>query len=261
MKCLTVFATVCVIFCSCGKEDAEPVSCEGNGLALSLIEITPASECGVQDGNITVLASGGESPYVYTMGHQSTSTGIFDRIASGVYSISATDKNGCRAELANVTVEAGNLAFSHVVTEDTDCAGGNGSVTISVLHGDGPFLFKLDEGEFQELSSFHNLRAGQYVVVLRTGDCTSQFNLTIPKGSTGTSWNSEVKPLIEKNCALSGCHNGIARPDLRLYETAKHYAAQIKSLTADRSMPFTGSLTQQEIDLLACWVDEGALQN
>ena len=260
MKCLFLIAAVTVIFCSCGEE-AEPVSCEGNGLTLSLTEITSASECGIEDGSMTLSASGGNSPYVYTIDNRSQPSGTFNNLASGVYSVEVTDKNGCRAELVNITLEAGDLKFSHTVAEDTDCAEGNGAVSITVSDGDGPFLFKLDDGEFQEQSFFGNLRAGQYTIMLRAGDCTSRFHVTIPKGITGTSWNSEVRPLIEKSCALSGCHNGIARPDLRIYATAKQYASQMKTLTADRSMPFTGTLTQQEIDLLACWVDAGALQN
>lgn len=260
MKCLLVIAVVSVLLCSCG-EDAEPVSCEGNGLSLSLTEITSASECGIEDGSMTVSALGGTSPYVYTIDNRSQSSGTFTHLASGVYSVKVTDKNGCRAELGNITLEAGNLKFSHTIVEDTDCTEGNGAVSINVSDGHGPFRFKLEDGDFQEQSSFENLRAGQYAIMLRAGDCTSRFNVTIPKGNTGTSWNSEVRPLIEKSCALSGCHNGIARPDLRIYETAKHYASQIKSLTADRSMPFTGTLTKKEIDLLACWVDEGALAN
>src|SRR5690606_36603630 len=261
MKCLWVIILFCLVLCSCSGDDDDPVSCEGNGLVLKLIEITPASECGVVDGQVIVSASGAEGPYQYSVNDQMQSSGNFDHISSGVYTVSVLDQNGCQTDIVSVTVEAGNLAFTHDVVEDTECSGGNGSVTTGVLQGDGPFFFKLGDNEFQEKSLFNNLRAGQYEVMLRAGDCTSRFSLTVPKGNTGTSWNAEVRPLIEKNCALSGCHNGVARPDLRLYSTAKHYASQIKSLTADRSMPFTGSLTQQEIDLLACWVDEGALEN
>lgn len=261
MKCFRVIIAFCVALCSCSNDDDDPVFCEGSGLTLSLIEISQASECGVADGRIIVTASGGVGPHQYSIDSQIQSDGTFDRISSGVYTITVSDKNGCTADLVNVTVEAGNLSFTHDVVEDTDCSGGNGSVSINILQGEGPFLYRIDNGEFQEQSSFHNLRAGQYEVTLRAGECTSRFDLTIPKGNTGTSWNGDVLPLIKNNCALSGCHNGVTRPDLRVYATAKHYASQIKTLTADRSMPFTGSITRQEIDLLACWVDEGAVEN
>lgn len=260
MKCLVISVAVLVILCSCGEE-SEPVSCEGSNLALTLADVTPASACGSNDGGLTVSASGGTPPYTYTIDSQSQSSGAFTQLSPGAYTVSVKDHNGCQTELINVALEAVDLAFSHTVIEDTDCTIGNGSVNISILQGEGPFLYRLNDGAFQEESSFENLRAGQYEVTLRAGQCSNRFNLTIPKGNTGTSWIAEVRPLIETKCALSGCHNGVTRPDLRVYETAKKYATQIKKLTADRSMPFTGSLTQQQIDMLACWVDEGANQN
>jgi hypothetical protein len=75
------------------------------------------------------------------------------------------------------------------------------------------------------------------------------------------SWTSDIKPIIEKSCAISGCHNGITRTDLRIYSNAKKHAAEIKSLTRNRDMPFDGSIPQSQIDLISCWVDDGALEN
>ena len=67
---------------------------------------------------------------------------------------------------------------------------------------------------------------------------------------------------MEKNCAISGCHNGVSRSNnFSEYASAKSFAKTIKSKTQDRSMPFDGSLTQNQIDLIACWVNDGALQN
>jgi hypothetical protein len=67
---------------------------------------------------------------------------------------------------------------------------------------------------------------------------------------------------MDASCALTGCHNGVSRPDLRIYANAKKYSYQIKEFTQDRSMPFDGPpLQQSEIDLITCWVDDGALEN
>lgn len=75
------------------------------------------------------------------------------------------------------------------------------------------------------------------------------------------SWQADVLPIIQQSCAISGCHNGISRTDLRRYELAKANASDIKAFTQDRSMPFEGTITQQQIDLIGCWVDAGAPQN
>jgi hypothetical protein len=88
------------------------------------------------------------------------------------------------------------------------------------------------------------------------------LTVTIPQGITGTSWSNDILPIMEKNCAITGCHNGTSRSNnFSQYASAKSFAKTIKSKTQDRTMPFDGSLTQQQIDLIACWVDDGALQN
>lgn len=76
-----------------------------------------------------------------------------------------------------------------------------------------------------------------------------------------TSWQNDILPIMTNACATSGCHDGITRRDWRNYNEVKQYAASIKKKTQDRSMPFDGPLPQHEIDLIACWVDGGALNN
>ncbi|MBT1703441.1 hypothetical protein [Chryseosolibacter indicus] len=80
-------------------------------------------------------------------------------------------------------------------------------------------------------------------------------------GQEVVSWELHILPIIRESCAISGCHNGISRIDLRKYELAKLHASEIKAFTQDRSMPFEGTITQQQINLIACWVDAGAPNN
>ncbi|HEY0654671.1 MAG TPA: hypothetical protein VGD65_16155 [Chryseosolibacter sp.] len=77
-----------------------------------------------------------------------------------------------------------------------------------------------------------------------------------------TSWQNDILPIIEKSCAVSGCHDGISRRDWTNYAEVKRYAAAFKQRTQDRSMPFDGPpLTQEQIDVIGCWVDSGAHEN
>jgi hypothetical protein len=75
------------------------------------------------------------------------------------------------------------------------------------------------------------------------------------------SWQADILPIMTNSCAIVECHNGISRLDWRDYNKVKQYAASIKSKTQDKSMPFDVPLPQHEIDLIACWVDNGALDN
>jgi hypothetical protein len=75
------------------------------------------------------------------------------------------------------------------------------------------------------------------------------------------SWQNDVLPIMVSACATSGCHDGITRRNWRNYNEVKEYAASIKRRTQDRSMPFDGPLPQHQIDIIACWVDGGAMNN
>jgi hypothetical protein len=76
-----------------------------------------------------------------------------------------------------------------------------------------------------------------------------------------TSWQDEILPIMTASCATSGCHDGVSRGDWTNYNEVKDYAAAIKRRTVDKSMPFDGPLPQDQINKIACWVDNGALNN
>jgi hypothetical protein len=260
--CLCVF--LALVIASCVNHDIRPQAydCSTSSLKLVLVETTPATGCGEANGSITVSVESGSPPFRFNVNEEFTLETSYDDLIPGVYTVSVIDSKGCEAVLPNINVNAEGLSFDAVVTPNTDCTGGNGSIEINVNEGRPPYQFKFGDGPFSAANTFEGLSAGSYDIVAADSEsCISILHITVTRASTGTSWNNTIKPLMTTYCALSGCHNGKSRPDLRLYDKAKLYATQIKNLTADKSMPYEGSLTQQQIDLIACWVDEGALEN
>ena len=75
------------------------------------------------------------------------------------------------------------------------------------------------------------------------------------------SFSLNVKPIIEANCIQ--CHGSIGQfPDLTTYNSTSANAGLVKAETVSRRMPGGGSrLTNEEIAIIACWVDAGALNN
>ena len=126
-----------------------------------------------------------------------------------------------------------------------------------------PYSFQLGNLSFSPNNFFSGLKSGSHKIAVKdNNDCTVNLSVSIPQDFTGTSWVNDIKPILEKECAISGCHNGTSRSnDFRNYNSAQSFAPSIKSKTQDRSMPFDGTLTQNQIDLIACWVNDGALQN
>lgn len=74
-------------------------------------------------------------------------------------------------------------------------------------------------------------------------------------------FSTHIAPIIKTNCAYSGCHvAGGKYPDLSSYEKVKAVAADVQHETQSGSMPpsFSDkSLSQEEIELIACWVEQG----
>ncbi len=80
------------------------------------------------------------------------------------------------------------------------------------------------------------------------------------------TYQGEIKPLMLAKCALPECHDGSDRSldNYRLYGIVKNRSRFIKKETANRNMPPPNSgvqLSAQEITNIACWIDDGALNN
>jgi hypothetical protein len=83
------------------------------------------------------------------------------------------------------------------------------------------------------------------------------------------SFEADIKPIIETRCALSGCHNGDMGTDLNWTNFDQFHkraeSGEVKFRVTNRIMPPSdspgGPLTQEQIDALACWTDQGAQNN
>ncbi|MFK7906267.1 MAG: hypothetical protein AB8B69_14140 [Chitinophagales bacterium] len=95
------------------------------------------------------------------------------------------------------------------------------------------------------------------------------------------TWDADIKPIVETTCSYSGCHSGgtTANPFLSPASNDFTSYAAIKAnldngtfaqrVLVDKDMPPAmfvppGSpteLTQEQIDILQCWVDAGFPEN
>lgn len=249
---------------ACGS-DPVPFNCAETDLSLQLGDVVTASGCDVSDGSITVIASGGEAPYQFSINDlPSQTSATFSALKAGIYSVKVIDANKCDAIVSNINVPATGFIVSADVEVDNLCLDGDGIITINVTDGQAPpYQYQLESGTFSDNNVFSGLQKGNHLITVRdNSNCTVQLNITVPHGNTGTSWTSQILPIVESKCATGGCHDGQFRPDLRLYEKAFFYRDLMKKYTQDKSMPFDGpALTQSQIDLIACWVDDGAPRN
>jgi len=90
-------------------------------------------------------------------------------------------------------------------------------------------------------------------------DCTSREAI---------SFANNVKPIIETKCALSGCHNGDNGTDINwtVFKNFQSHGAEVQDritrpASAAGHMPKVGSLTDEQIQTIYCWVAQGAKEN
>ncbi len=237
------------------------IDLSNDAISLMSSNITSAS-CGSANGSVTLDASGGITPYMFKIGNESyQDSPLFDGLAAGDYVFNAKDGSGCLSKLS-VTImnDASDLSLVINSTSAAGCGTSIGAISLSASGGDGTYTYQLNNGSFGANSSFSGLASGSYTVTVLDGnDCTDAKTVEL---NSGIKLSTQIMPLISANCAVSGCHNGSQSPNLSTKSQIISNASNIKRETGSRSMPTGGrTLTNAQIAQIACWVDDGALDN
>jgi hypothetical protein len=78
------------------------------------------------------------------------------------------------------------------------------------------------------------------------------------------TFNADVFPLITSKCAISGCHDETASGGhiFQSYNEISSAKDHIYNMAViNKAMPPTGPLPANEINILRCWIEGGALNN
>ena len=183
---------------------------------------TTASTSGMNNGSITVNATGGTAPYTYSLNNTSNwqSSNIFSGLAAGVYIINIQDANGCMIVLTVQLTQTTGCAQAITGTPDhADCAGwNNGSINYTFTSSGvgAPYTVNLiNNGNTLQTNTFattvgtgtfSNLASGVYTLqLISTNGCvsTSQVyvdqpdqltvtNVAVTNATTGMSDGSAV---------------------------------------------------------------------
>ena len=154
----------------------------------SLISVTPApsTDCGVNNGSITINATGGIAPLEYSIdGTNWFTNNVFSNLSSGNYTVWVRNQdNSCpKAWPANPISLNGPAApaISSVTPQNPSiCGVNNGSITITATGGTAPLQYSIDNGAtWQAGNVFSNLAAGSYNIKVRNanGSCATTFQM------------------------------------------------------------------------------------
>lgn len=248
---------------SCTDPLDEEVDC--STLRLMLVNRINPTTCSPPNGEIQVTVMGGIKPYRFRINNSpEQADSSFFNLTGGTYNLTVGDAAQCEQTL-EVSLSNFNSTLSGTaeVTEDTDCFVGNGSVTISPLGGQPPYQLKFRNSIVDNSFTILNLENGLHeVTIIDDQQCEFVLAVNIPEGKTNTSWLADIKPIIDTSCAKATCHvAGTGRADLSKFDNVQQLAAEIKTRTQNKSMPFDEPLPAEQIQLIACWVDDGAPNN
>ncbi|WKV12282.1 hypothetical protein [Marivirga harenae] len=237
--------------------------CQTESLEL-VVESVQDTPCGESDGEIIVSVNG-EDEYEYRLNDQDfNENNVFTGLAAGTYSIQARIVNStCLSDEIQATINnEDGIQLSVVAKSDSDCGANTGSITVAQEGGVEPIEYILNNTNVQDSPEFNDLSNGSYTVVARdANNCEAEISgIDI---LSGISFIDNIKPIITSNCSVSGCHNGSQFPDFSDDQNIFENASNIKNRTQSGSMPPAGrpDLTDEEVQSIACWVDDGALDN
>ena len=75
---------------------------------------TPPTCNDVNNASVEITVSGGTAPYSYTVGSYRSDSSVFVNLHSGIYSVFATDANGCSTGISNIVIAASDVDCLHI---------------------------------------------------------------------------------------------------------------------------------------------------
>jgi len=135
---------------------------------------------GEDDGELSVTASGGVSPYQYSLEQGPfTSSGMFDSLPGDIiYQIRIKDANNCIISVYRLINEPSLINLSAGISDVTCSGGDNGSILVTVTGGYSPYIFDWTNHSNSPINS--NLEAGTYgLTVTDHNGCTGSQTYTV----------------------------------------------------------------------------------
>ncbi|SDS08020.1 LamG-like jellyroll fold domain-containing protein [Gramella sp. MAR_2010_147] len=157
---------------------------------------------GFETGEVVANVTGGVQPYYYSWkdannAEISTESSI-SNLPAGNYSVTVKDLNNCEITTQVEIEQPETLSMTAPTSTATTCFdGSDGSITVGTMTGGtAPYLYSIDNTNFQSETTFNNLPAGDYTIFVKdANNCSLQIETTItePEVLSGTLSKTDVK--------------------------------------------------------------------
>ncbi|MFK7799677.1 MAG: choice-of-anchor L domain-containing protein [Aureispira sp.] len=133
-----------------------------------------APSCGLADGSIDLTVVGSHPPFTYLWSNGATTEDL-SNVAAGTYEVVVTDTVGCSYAYTVNLSNAGSVAVTATVRNETCANAIDGAIDLNV--GAGLFNFAWSTGDTTE--DLSALAAGTYTVTITDGSCVAVEQYTI----------------------------------------------------------------------------------
>ncbi len=137
------------------------------------------TDCGLCAGSIALTPTGGTGPYTYLWAPGGQTTSTISSLCAALYTVTITDATGCtQTQTIPVNNLNSGMALTATATGVTCNASCNGTATVNVVGGNGPYTYTWSNGGTNVTET--GLCGGTYIVqAVDAGGCVSAVAVTI----------------------------------------------------------------------------------
>ncbi len=161
--------------------------------AIDVQVASSGTSCGNNNGAINLTTTGGTGSYNYTWSPNVSAGSSATGLASGVYTVTVSDGNGC-SKTKTLTIAASTQPVVSLTNhQDVSCFGlSDGSTGINVMGGTAPLLCQWSSGQSSYL--LNNIPAGNYTVTVTDAlGCSASLTSVVSQPSQITVSLAQVQ--------------------------------------------------------------------
>ncbi|MEZ7493852.1 Calx-beta domain-containing protein, partial [Leeuwenhoekiella aequorea] len=154
-----------------------------SNLIISTPNVTDVVCFGESTGKINVTVSGGLAPYTYKWSNGATTSNLVN-VPAGKYTLTVTDKNGCKKSINNITVNQNDeITATTSSTSETKFNGNDGTATVGNASGGvEPYTYKWSKNNLTT-QTITGLNTGSYTVTITDSKGCSVVKTVVVDGT------------------------------------------------------------------------------